>query len=444
VTVARAARATRLLVTTRRLATVLPAARATGLVLTASRPATVVPAARAIVVLLAVLVLLVVAGCGGGDDAPQRRAATPTAPIHRADGDRTAPSDADLLRALMRDRAAALEAGDVDAYAGTSVARQRTRDRRAARRANRIRLRDVSLTPDVIDHTDNRARVRVHEDYSIAGVRSSFRTTQRYVAVRTGAGWRIRAVRGARGLPPWEVGVFAERRTRHFVVLAPPSVPVGEVVPALEAGYERIHDVLSRGDLRRRYLVVVARDATQARALTATIQGVETLTAIADAAIREEGPARAVAKVVSLRLLVDWGHFAALDPDGQRRVVTHELTHSALAGTTSGRTPAWLIEGAALYVSEDRRLAPPEPVLRSLSKPNSISRLMGDAQAYAYAASSAAAFAIVDRYGRGRLFALYDAFNDPRLRGRPGRGLANRALHRELGIGIADLEAMLH
>jgi hypothetical protein len=424
--------------------TVVRAARATRLLLTAGRPTIVVPAARAIALVLAVLVVSVAAGCSGGDDAPHPRAATPTAPVHRADGDRTAPSDADLLRALVHERAAALEAGDVDAYAGTSVGRQRPRDRRAARRAGRLRLRDVSLTPDVIDRTDDRAKLRVHEDYSIAGVRSSFRSTQRYVAVRTRTGWRIRAVRGARGLPPWEVGVFAERRTRHFVVLAPPAVPVGDVVPALEAGYERIHDVLSRGDLRRRYLVVVARDAKQARALTAQIQGVETLTAIADAAIREEGPARAVAQVVSLRLLVDWGQFAALDPDGQRRVITHELTHSALAGTTSGRTPAWLIEGAALYVSEDRRPAPPEPVLGSLSKPESISRLMGDAQAYAYAASSAAAFAIVERYGRGRLFALYDAFNDPRLRGRPGRGLANRALHRELGIGLADLEAMLH
>jgi hypothetical protein len=253
----------------------------------------------------------------------------------------------------------------------------------------------------------------------------------------------VRAVRGPRGRAPWEVDAFAERRTEHFVVLAPPSVPVAELLPALESGYARMGELLSRRVLRRRYLVVVAGDAAQARALTTEIRGVDTLAAIADAMVREEGRARRVTSVGSLRLLVVWPRFAALDAEGRLRVVTHELTHAALAGSTSGRTPSWLTEGVALYVSGDRRTLLGPVDLRALSEPGAITRLSGAAQAGAYAASSAAAFAIADRFGRRRLLGLYDAFNDERLAGKPGPRLANRALRRELGISLRDLEAIL-
>ena len=95
-------------------------------------------------------------------------------------------------------------------------------------------------------------------------------------------------------------------------------------------------------------------------------------------------------------------------------------------GETSGRTPAWLAEGVAMYVSGDRRAAPPGADLGKLSDPDAIARLAGDAQADAYGASSAAAFAIVERFGARRLLRLYDAFNDEKLRGQAGRRLVNR------------------
>jgi hypothetical protein len=216
-------------------------------------------------------------------------------------------------------------------------------------------------------------------------------------------------------------------------------VPVDELVVALEDGYATMSDLLSRGRLRRRYLVVVAAGAEQARALTAEIRGVETLAALADASVVQTGNARTTDKVISLRLVVVWGPFSTLDAEGRRRVVTHELTHAALTGSTSGRVPAWLSEGVALYVSGDRRLAPPGADLAALSQPDAIARLSGEAQANAYDASSAAAFAIADRFGTDKLLNLYEAFSDPELRGRAGPRLVNRALKRELGITLDDL-----
>ena len=158
--------------------------------------------------------------------------------------------------------------------------------------------------------------------------------------------------------------------------------------------------------------MIAAADPGQARELTSQIRGLESLAAISDATINERGPARAVSSVVSLRLLVVASTFAGLGAEGQRRTIAHELTHAALAGSTSGRTPAWLVEGVAMYVSGDRRPAPGTD-LAALSQPTAIAKLSGSAQAQAYAASSAAAFAIVDRFGSRKLLSLLDAFNDP-------------------------------
>jgi hypothetical protein len=270
-------------------------------------------------------------------------------------------------------------------------------------------------------------------------VRGTFEVERRVRARRTADGWRVIAAAGRRGLPPWEVDDFRDRRSEHFVVLAPPEIPADELIVALEGGYETMSELLTRGRLRSRYLVVVAAGAEQARALTAEIRGVETLAALADASVIQTGAAARTDKVVSLRLVVVWGPFSTLDAEGRRRVVTHELTHAALTGATSGRIPAWLSEGVALYVSGDRRPAPPGADLAALSQPDAIARLSGEQQANAYGASSAAAFAIADRFGTDKLLDLYEAFNDPRLRGRPGPRLVNRALKRELGITLDDL-----
>jgi hypothetical protein len=376
---------------------------------------------------LAALALL--GGCG---DSEPRRSATPGTPAQRPE-----PTDEELIAELLGDRAAALEAGA--GYAGTATGAQRRRDRADARRARRLRIREVTLEPRDVEVSGDRATAEVAAGYAIEGIRGTFEYERELRAVRTPDGWRVSAAPARRGLPPWEVDDFQERRTEHFVILAPPEIPVDELSAALEDGYATMSEVLTSGRLRRRYLVVVAARPEQARALTVEIRGVETLAALADASVIQRGPAARTARVVSLRLVVVWEPFATLDAEGRRRVVTHELTHAALTGSTSGRVPAWLSEGVALYVSGDRRLAPPGADLAALSRPDAIARLTGEAQADAYDASSAAAFAIADHFGTDRLLDLYEAFNDPRLRGRPGPRLVNRALKRELGITLADI-----
>ncbi len=376
--------------------------------------------------------LLVFAACGGNDPAPQP-SATPGAPVERAE-----PTAEEQIAALLTERAEALEAGDARAYAATATAAQRRRDRVHGRRAARLNLREVELTARSIDARGNQATARVVTSYSLAGVRGAFQVRRRIV-FRKRREWRIAGVRSGRGAPPWEVGDFVVRRTRHFALLAPADLDVGDLPAALEDGYATMRELLLRGRLRRRYLVLVTADAAQAHALTTEIQGVDTLTAISDATVVQSGPEASVERLISLRLLVVWQSYSLLGPEERAKVVTHELTHAVLAGATSGRMPSWLGEGVALYVSGDRRPAPPGADLVALSRPDTIARLAGTAQADGYATSSAAAFAIADRFGHRRLLRLYDVFNEPSLRGRPGPRLTNRAVKRVLGISLGDV-----
>jgi hypothetical protein len=381
---------------------------------------------------LAVLVML--AGCTGGG-----RQAAPS-PVPGAQGRVTPqpPSDEQRIADVLRDRADALQRGDRMAYLATSTGAMQRRDRRAIARAARLQLKNVDFDAGSIDVHGARATANVEARYSIAGVPGRFGTTRSVMLARRGSRWRVSGVRSKRGVPPWEVADFRQRRTRHFVVLGPPGTRIGTLLTALESGYDAMRTRL-RQHLRRRYLVIVAAGPRQARALTDKIRGLGTLAAISDATISERGPAQAVGKVVSLRLLVVDSAFMDLDPLGRRRTIAHELTHAALAGSTSGRTPAWLVEGVAMYVSGDRRPAPANRGLAALSQPGAIARLSGAAQARAYAASSAAAFAIVDRWGQDKLMALYDSFNHASMPGRPGATLVNRALERELGVSLKDL-----
>jgi hypothetical protein len=318
----------------------------------------------------------------------------------------------------------------------------------------------VSLSLERSGIAGEEARLRVRLRYGLRGVTGRFEAVREVVARRREDGWRVLRDTGVRDRQPWELAAFRTSRSRHFLVLTPRAAP--GLTTAFERGYARIRTALPSAVLRRRYLVVVAADRTTAKALTRHIRGVETLAAIADAAVHETGPARKVTEVVSQRVLVVWPSFAPLAAPDRERLAAHELAHAALAGQTSGRTPAWLLEGIALWTSGDRRSADAGQLLagrqvagasvaqmaaarrvlglRSLAAPDAIGRLSGLRQAAAYAYASAAAFHVAERYGRRRLLALYDAFNDEQLKGRPGAGLDDRAVRRTLGVSLTRLE----
>jgi hypothetical protein len=369
-------------------------------------------------------------------------------------GEVSRPGRLELLQALLDRRAKALEKGDARALAATATGPQKARDRRSARRIRGLGVHGVGLRADGGDVRLDRLQLRARLGYRVRGISGHFASGMRLSLQWTGKDWRVRSATARRGKLPWDVATQRRVRSRHFVVWAPRAVDAraGGLLDALESGYARMGDVLARGRLRRRYLVVVAGDAGQARALTAQIRGVASLAAITDTEVRQEGEAERVVEVASQRLLVVWPAFRAIGPEARGTVVAHELTHAAVARSTSGRTPAWLVEGLALYVSEDERVAEAARLvaeggnrktltLTGLSDPDVISTLGGSAQNAAYAYASAAAYYVAERFGQTALLDLYDVFNEESLKGTSGSpDLTDAAVRRVLRVSLRRLE----
>ena len=386
---------------------------------------------------------------GGGKDAAHTPSPQPTA---RAAPAPRPPSDVEQLDRLLHARAAALQRGDARAYAATAAATrpaQRARDRAAARHARGLGLSDVAYSVTGIDQRPGRATMDVRAMYAVRGVPGRFTSERGLTAVRTPAGWRIARETVRRERHPWELGAVARRRSAHFLIFGPPALAGDPALTgALEQGRFALRAALPGRRLPRRLLVLVAPTARDAGRLTRGIRGVARLAAITDSRVREAGAERRAAEVVSQRLLVVWPVFGALDAQERDRIVTHELTHAALAGTTSGRTPAWLIEGFALYTSGDRRVEqaaeelrePDPPTLRALARPDGIARTSATRQTGSYAYASAAAFYLAERFGPRAALRLYAAFNDPAIRGGAGARTTDRAMRAALGISLARFE----
>jgi hypothetical protein len=397
--------------------------------------------------LLAGFAILAAGGCGGGGGgAPAPEPAPQATPAEAA---ARPPDDAGAIEALLRERARALERRDGAALASTATGAQRERDRRAERRTARLPLARVRAIPDELEITGDRAQVAMTLSFRLRGMSRPYRSARRVTARRTPAGWRV-ARDVARHEPlPWEVAAFESTRTPRFVLLTAAGVDAARLSAGLMEAYREVRDALPERELPRGVLVIGARDAAQAERLTGRVaRGV---VALANVSVQYgPAPALAVERVLAERMIVIDSRWSRLPEPEQLSTLVHELTHTALNTATSGRTPPWLAEAVALHISGDDRAADARlrataadggAKLRGLCAQRSILELDGREQGAAYAASSGAAEAIVERHGASGLFRLYDAFNDPAIDGPTCAKTTDRALRRTLGMSLAELEA---
>jgi hypothetical protein len=426
--------------------------------------------------LLAGLAALVMAGCGGGGGKPEKPPEDPglsreaQQAIDELDANARPHDAADDIEQLLRERATALEAEDILALEATATGRQRAGDRRSARRAKQLLIERIRYAVDDLQIDGAAATARVGMSYRVRGMPRPFVTPRKLTLRRESVGWRVAADKPAGEPLPWEIAAFRATRTPHVVLLTPPGVGSGALRRGLERAYREVSrgpwpsmtrdEASGRGRIRRdlpgralpRRVLVVATAGTR---MTEQLSGrlARGVVAIANVSVAyRPGPARQVGRVLAQRMIVVHDRWRRLPPAGRRSTLVHEMTHTALDPDTSGRTPAWLAEGVAMYVSRDDRTAEaaaragglgPATKLGRVSRPGSIFRLSGRAQGAAYAAASAAAYAIVARAGTKGLFRLYDAFNDSRIRGRPGAQLTDRVLRRSIGMSLDELDALV-
>jgi hypothetical protein len=410
-----------------------------------------------------IVLAVVVAGCG--DKEKKKPASTTKTVSETQKGSAPAskpPTDSEQLAQLLSARAKALELGHPEDFVETATGGQVAKDKRAAASAKALPLGSVKLEAKGTEVQGDRATMRVQMSYTFDDIDTWYFKTSRMTAQKTPDGWRVSRDRPAAGtLAPWEYKTYRARTTSHFLALAPKSLKVGSLMTDLEKGYARMKRGLPGVKPPDRMLVIVARNSTEIRALTKDLKTLSALTAVAENQFSVTGSARRIDEIWGQRVFVMWNSYGNRSTEARRTVIAHELVHAALANRTSARTPPWLYEGIAMYVSGDDRsgdagaIISGRGVLNDASKTRAVKRAMSLTRlsnpraldsmsavplSFAYSYSSAAAFTIAQKHGRKALLKLLSAFNSEKLRGQPGRKLADKAVRRALKVSLSSLE----
>jgi hypothetical protein len=407
----------------------------------------------------------VIAGCGdnaGESKTPATKTVSANAKSEPDAVKEKPKTDTEQLDHLLFERGWALEKGNTEDFLATSTGAQARKDKTQIARAKALPINDVKLTAGGTEVNGNKATMRVEMRYGFDHIDTAYFKTSRMSAVKTPQGWKISNDRPSAGmLAPWEYTTYKARTSAHFLALAPKSLKVGSLMTDLEKGYNRMKRGLPGVKAPRKVLVIVARTGTDTKALTKDLKTLKSLTAVAENQYSTKGSAKRIDQVWGQRVFVLWRSYGNRGANERRMVVTHELVHTALASRTSARTPPWLTEGIAMYVSGDNRsgdagaLISGRGVLRDaskqgaakramslpgLSKPSALSNMSPVSLNFAYSYSSAAAYAIASKHGRKGLLKLLSAYNSDKVKG-TGSKLTDRALKRALKTSLSSLKS---
>jgi hypothetical protein len=411
-----------------------------------------------VAVLVAALAAGVVALRPEARPEPARQAATGRRPAA------TAPSDARVeVSKLLARRAQAVLRGDRAAFLAT-VDRRRTAYYRS-QSALFARMRTVPFAAIAYRVTDPRnwatASVRrryapdrvylphVQLRYRFKGQDASPVLARNYFTfVLTRSGWRIGGQ--GDGLPTWRddaeiwdggpVGTL--RTARTLVVFHPGGEQLaGRLLQAAERAYGQV--AAAWPDRWERKVVILApRDQAEAQRLVYP-RDVSRAAALAASSV-ESGP---VERVLGNRIVANPRVLARYDTLNLQTVVTHEMTHVATRTLGNG-IPLFLVEGLADYTAlRPLRLplANTRPTLvdrvrsgRFDGRLPTARQLLGADGVLAYEEASSFCLWVADRYGEGRLRALYRAFAGPTP---PDAAGLDRGFRRVLKISRRTAEA---
>jgi hypothetical protein len=403
-----------------------------------------------------------IAACGdtaSSTPAPATKKVAETKPTTPA---KKPASDSEQLDDLLKIRARALEFGETEDFLNTATGSQAAKDKRAIAAAKALPIGTVHLKADGTEIDGDRATLRVDMSYTFDGIDTTYYKTSRMTGQKTPDGWRIAKDRPSAGtLAPWEYTRYKARSSKHFLALAPTSLKVGSLMTDLEKGRSKMIRGLPGVTPPRKVLVIVARNGKDTNSLTKDMKTRRSLVAVAETQYSVQGKAQRIDETWGARVFVMWRSYRDGSPKERQTVVAHELVHSALAYRTSARTPPWLYEGIAMYVSGDNRAgdagalisgrgvlkdtskqgeAKAAMSLDKLSNPRALQKMSSVEISFAYAFSSAAAYTIAEKHGRKALLRLFTAYNSEKNKG-SGRKLADRVVRKTLHKSLKTLES---
>ncbi len=202
----------------------------------------------------------------------------------------------------------------------------------------------------------------VHQSYRLDGYdRAPHTYDASYTVVRTPAGWRFADdTDGASQAQPWDLPAMTVLRSPTTLVVG--NAPTAQLRADLEMG-EAAHARVAAvwGSALPGVLVVPATvDELTAQLQRSSTAGLDQVAGVTNGPLTTGTPATAD------RVYLNPQALARLTPDGRRVVITHELTHVTVRGTTTQPVPVWLSEGFADYVGFQGVALPPRTVAADL------------------------------------------------------------------------------
>jgi len=348
------------------------------------------------------------AGCGGGE------------------GPEPVANPRDPVRVMLRERAEALNADDLDGWLAPVAPEARAFEEQVGRGALAMPLARVDLTLAEADVGPGgarfaRASITLVHRYEGLPEDNVFRFHVRSdVELRDGR-WVVTASGpdpDAPNPPPmWATGPTDTARSPHFLALFRPGLPgVPELLDKAERSRRRLLPRLTL-EPDAAHLIVLARDQPEYESLG----GKEGSLAYASGTYRT--PSGGYLERVENREM--YVNLAAVDapgpeerdrPDGLHGVVfEHELGHLALSRFDRAQTPLWVSEAGAMQLAEERRIDDWKRIVDGnlfeslglsfgpMSRDESI-----DGAEYAYA--NAGASYLIEAFGIDRFWDFYQNF----------------------------------
>lgn len=273
--------------------------------------------------------------------------------------------------------------------------------------------------------------------------------------------------------PPWAQGYTAFGESKHFLIFfRPEGGQVTEAMSTLEQLEESWSAIAATGlTLADKYAAFLCLNDDDHKMLTGDLS-----MGMADASVGSIAwVENDVFQTYNLAVFVSRDVFAGPSAMQKRRrlqiALDHEMVHAALSQWTRSWMPGWLVEGAAVYLSGEKR-SPNAPLaeamatglsLRGISESSVLRDAKGDLRRidlqYKLAAETVA---FIDmHWGTAKLLELYRAFSleypeqwhgpygidyedeHSEAKRRARIDLTQRLLRRVLGVGIEDLEAVV-
>lgn len=350
---------------------------------------------------------LAMAACGSGDS-----------PVSAADNPRAE------VRQLLRERAHALAAGDVDAYLEPVAANARDVETIFAEGAAAVPLAELHLTlaeADIDRATGTVQDATIEVVYRYEGVPDDnpLRAELTLDLEQRDSDWTVTDAELGQPAPVWATGDVAVTRSENFLVLSRPGVGDHDaIVEMLEDARRRIADQLEL-PLDPVHVLMLAGGTEEFAAFAGPDRPANAI-AVAVWQFRTAGRA-GQARAQHRQMIVNLNPARAgltLDHHGAAKtrpqaVFAHELAHLVLHRFTYPHTPRWVVEGGAMYLAEERRRGGWQAgVEQDAFVERSIVDLDDELDSLDYAYANAVVLYLVEQEGSERFWKFYRSFRD--------------------------------